>query len=451
VNKNDNLPEFNRRNFLKNTSLATVMAMMGGVELRAEDAPKPAASGEKPATEIPVGPPVKYGVIGLGSWGREILGELARLPNAPVLAICDTRKAAFRRAADIAPKAEQFKDYQSLLASPNVEAVVIATPTPEHREMALAALQAGKHLYCEAPLANTIEDAKAIARAARDATKVVFQPGLQERSHPHRHFVLPYIRSGVLGENIMVRAQSHQNKSWESTPWRLDKATSTGLMGEVAIHQIDAVTWFLRARPTAITGFGSLLCRKGDGEIADTVQGVFEYPGDVRFMYDATLCNSFDKDYEMYYGTQSAIMVRDAKGWLFYESNAELGGWVVYARKDTFYEETGIALMADATKQTTIGTSATAGNATAPFTPLHYALEAFTSNVGLIAPAVKDFVDLFGDSDPKGLAEARKAVKLYGHAANWQDGLDATILAIKANEAVVARKKITLEKELFDI
>ena len=354
---NENLPEFNRRNFLKNTSLATMMAMMGGVELRAEERrPSPLATRESPLTPIPPGPTVKYGVIGLGVWGREILNELALLGNAPVVAICDKRQAAFRRAGDIATKAEKFDDYQKLLASSEVEAGVIATPTSDHREMVVAALQAGKHVYCEAPLANTIDDTKAIARAARDSVKVLFQPGLQERSHPNRHFVLPFIRAGALGEYIMARAQSHQNTSWENSPWRLDSKTSIGVMGEVAIHQIDAVTWFLRERPTAVTGFSSLLCRKGSGDVADTVQGVFEYPGSVRLTYDATLCNSFDKNYEMYYGTQSAVMVRDGKAWLFYEPGAELGGWEVYARKDSFYTETGIALMANATKQSAIGT-----------------------------------------------------------------------------------------------
>src|SRR5271170_5661880 len=101
------------------------MAMMGGVELRAEDAPKPAASSEPTLTAEPPGPTVKYGVIGLGMWGRDILNELALLPNAPVVAICDNRSAAFRRAGDIAPKAEKFEDYQKLLASNEVEAVVI--------------------------------------------------------------------------------------------------------------------------------------------------------------------------------------------------------------------------------------------------------------------------------------------------------------------------------------
>ena len=461
MNKSENVPEFNRRIFLKNTSLATAMTMMGGVELRAADTPKPAASAEPPLTKIPIGPTVKYGVIGLGARGREVLKDLALLPNAPVAAICDNYPPSLRRAGDNdAPKAERFDDYQQLLASKQVQAVVIATPTPDHREMALAALQAGKHVYCEAPLANSIEDAKAIAAAARDSIKLVFQAGLQERSHPQRLFLLPFIRAGALGETVLARAQSHRNNSWVSASsnpehekalnWRLHQKTSAGLMGEVGIHPIDAVSWFLRARPAAITGFGSLRRWKDGRDVADTVQGVFEYPAGIRLIYDATLCNSFDKEYEMYYGTESAIMVRDAKAWLFKEVGSEQLGWEVYARKDDFYTETGIALVANATKQAAIGTAATAGNTT-PFTPLYYALEAFTANVGQLNAAVKDFIDSFGDSDPQALADSLKALKPYAPAANWRDGLDATILAIKANEAVLRQQKITVENEWFDL
>jgi hypothetical protein len=216
----------------------------------------------------------------------------------------------------------------------------------------------------------------------------------------------------------------------------------------VGIHQIDAVSWFLRARPAAITGFGSLLRWKDGRDVADTVQGIFEYPGGIRFMYDATLCNSFDKDYEMYYGTQAAVMVRDAKAWLFKEPDAPLMGWEVYARKDDFYTETGIALVANATKQAAIGTAATATATTS--TPLQYALEAFTANVGKLDQTVKNIITMFGD-DAQSMTDGLKDFKFDAAAANWRDGLDATILAIKANDAVVQQKKITLEKELFDL
>ena len=96
-----------------------MMAMMGGVEVRAQNAPKPAAAaGDNLLTKIPPGPPVRFGVIGMGAWGREILKNLALLPNAPVVAICDNYAASLRRAGNSdAPSAERFDDYQKLLAS----------------------------------------------------------------------------------------------------------------------------------------------------------------------------------------------------------------------------------------------------------------------------------------------------------------------------------------------
>jgi predicted dehydrogenase len=242
--------------------------------------------------------------------------------------------------------------------------VIIATPTGAHREIAVAAIAAGKHVYCEAPLANTIEDAKAIAKAARDAVKQIFQPGLQQRSHPQIEFLLPFIRSGALGKFVMVaRAVARQHhlvsngvppEREDALNWRLHKATSTGLLGEEGIHQIDTVSNVLRGRPLAVTGFSSTIRLYNDNrEVPDTVQAVFEFPHGVNFFHDLTICNSFEKAYEVYLGDEAAMMMRDFKAWLFKEANAHEGGWEVYARHDRFYNETGIALVAGASKQTT--------------------------------------------------------------------------------------------------
>src|SRR5271156_4535768 len=191
-NKNDS-PESNRRDFLKNTSLATMMAMMGGVELRADDAAKTTPAPDNGLTKMPPRKPINIGVIGLGGWGRDILEQLHLLNTdpardmkdsaqkkdpAPVVAICDTYHAAVRKALKDTPSAQPYEDYTKLLADPKVQAVIIATPTGTHKQIVLDALAAGKHVYCEVPLANTIEDAKIIAKAGRDAVKLVFQPGL---------------------------------------------------------------------------------------------------------------------------------------------------------------------------------------------------------------------------------------------------------------------------------
>jgi predicted dehydrogenase len=470
-NKND-LPESNRREFLKNTSLATMMAMLGGVELKAEDLAKPAESPDSGLTKMPPAPSINVGVIGLGSWGREILTQMGKIntdptrekkDNAPVVAICDTYPAAVRRAGKDNPAAQTYQDYTKLLADPKVQAVIIATPTGTHKEIALAALAAGKHVYCEAPLANTIDDAKAIAKAGRDAVKLVFQPGLQQRSHPQIEFLCPFTRSGALGKNVMVRAQWHGNDSWHQTAptperedalnWPLQQSTSTGLFGEKGVHQIDTVCNFLRSRPKAVTGFSSTIRTYTDNRnVPDTVQGVFEFPHGVNFFHDLTICNSFEKAYEVYLGDQAAMMMRDFKAWLFKERDAALLGWEVYARHDTFYNELGIALVAGASKQTTLAGSAESFN---PYdhSPLYYALDYFTDKAGRQDKEIKDRADIYPDEDAKDLVNYLKTVPaLNSHpTANWQDGLDATVIAIIANQAALKQQKIVFEKEMFEL
>lgn len=437
-------------------------------------------------TTKPALPPVHYGVIGAGPWGRKIITTLTLLKNdtqfsnTEVVAVCDHFPAWSSRAGELAPAAERFDDYQKLLAKPEVQAVVVATPTHQHRDIVLAALKAGKHVYCEAPLAHTVADAKDIARAAQSAFKLVFQAGLQERSHPHRHFLWPFIRTAALGRNVLVRAQWHKKGSWArtgSTPartdelnWRLHQATSPGLMGEAAIHRLDAVTWFLGGphlggRPSAVSGFSSLILWDDGRDVPDTVQCVFEFPqgpnSGVRFLCDATLCNSFDSEYEMYYGTDSAILMqpgnesRDSKAWMFKEADAPMLGWEVYARKDSFGAESGVSLVANASKQTALTGQTSAANAPPAAEALQYALQSFTANVGLLSIWRKLYEEDNGAADTPdyraAFAEERKLHLAQNPAAGWEEGLEATILAIKANEAALLKQKLELKNEFFEL
>jgi predicted dehydrogenase len=320
----------------------------------------------------------------------------------------------------------------------------------------VAALQAGKHVYCEAPIASTIEDARAIAKAAKASPRQYFQVGLLYRSDPQRHFLLPFIRAGALGKTVMARAQWHKKQSWRGTSpnpareqemnWRLSNATSAGLMGEFGIHQIDSASWFMGARPLSVTGFGSTLFWKDGREVPDTIQAVFEFPDGVNFIYDATLANSFDSEYEMYYGSDAAVMLREGKAWMFKEVDAPLLGWEVYANKDSFYKETGIALSANATKLSKPG--AKPGESDSP-TPLFSALDAFVTNTNEIGAAVEDFKASYDVNDVKALKEYLANIKKQP-AAGFQEGLDAAIIAIKANEAVLKGGKVSLSKELFE-
>jgi len=442
--------DISRRAFVQRGSFAALVAGLGAVELRAQ-APAPA---EKKAAYS-----VNVAVIGLGPWGREIVNVLARTKEAKLVAICDTYAAMVRRSAENAPGAAQESDYKKVLANKDVQAVVIATPTHQHRPLVIEALAAGKHVYCEAPLAHTVEDARAIAQAAKNTPTSVFQAGLQLRSDAQRHFLLQFVRSGALGKNLFARAQWHKKQSWrKASPnadrereinWHLRAEQSAGLVGEIGIHQVDNNSWFLKDLPTAVTGFGGVLQWADGRTVADTAQCVFDYPQGVNFIYDASLANSFDSDYEMIYGTDAAVMMRGGKAWMFKESDAPLLGWEVYARKDNFHKETGIALVANATKLAAQGEQVE-DNTPAMTTSLQAAMENFLTNVNEVSGAVEDFKATFGDADKVALVKHLVTVPRQP-AASAQDGFEATVSVIKASEAVAKKTRIVFAKEWFQI
>ena len=446
---------YNRRDFLRGGSVATLMTMLGGVELFAQTNAAPSGETKAPPAKI------KVAVIGLGSWGREIINTLGRVPQADIAAICDTYPASLKRTASAAPSAAQTGDYKTILDNKDIKAVIIATPTFEHKDVVLAALKAGKHVYCEAPLAGSIEDAKVIALAAKAAKHLVFQTGLQMRSDPQRHFLLPFIRSGALGKTIMARAQYHKKTSWRSASpnperekalnWRLSQATSLGLIGEIGSHQIDQAGWFMNGLPKAVTGFGSVMFWKDDRDVPDTVQTVLEFPGGVQMIYDATLVNSFDGEYEMLYGSDAAIMMRESKAWMFKEVDSPLLGWEVYADKVTFYKETGIALAAGKSKPPPVDAQ---GQPIQPdpltTTPLYSALGNFLRNAVDLEAAAEDYKSSYGTDDADGLMEHLGKVPRRA-AAGYLEGFQAVVTAVKANEAILGAKRIELKPEWYEL
>ncbi|HUR28941.1 MAG TPA: Gfo/Idh/MocA family oxidoreductase, partial [Planctomycetota bacterium] len=188
-------------------------------------------------------------LIGAGRQGRAILGELATIPACQLVAVCDsddTRlQAALRRGG------EAVKGYASasemLAKEPTIAAVVIATPTHVHKDLVLQALAAKKHVYCETPLASTLDDLSAIAAAARASTQIC-AAGFQARSNPVYALARSFHKTGTLRELAHCRAQNHKKTSWRtagSTPerdrelnWHLDPKLSLGLLGELGTQQL---------------------------------------------------------------------------------------------------------------------------------------------------------------------------------------------------------------------
>ncbi len=419
------LKRFSRRNFLKTGSLGT----LAGVLAAGERIPAEAASSRTPFTDDPF----PCAVIGFGEWGREIAAAIEDIEELHLAVICDSFPLMLRRAQRAHPQAARIADYREVLDNPDIVAVFIATATHEHKDLVLDALQAGKHVYCEAPLANTIDDARIIAQAGLAATDQIFQAGMLYRTEPQYRSVYGFVRSGAIGRPAMTRSQWHQKTSWRRSSssseraralnWRLDKDLSLGLIGEIGIQQIDFSNWIMGTRPKAVTGFGGIMFWNDGRTVKDTIQAMIEYPGGENLMYDASLVSGFDASYDLLFGNDATIILRDEKAWMFKEVDAPMLGWEVYARKDKFYKETGIALLANATKLDALGQDPTEDDPNAK-PPIWHALKAFADNLTYGPfPAV---------------ADARL-------------GYESTVIAIKANEAVQEGKRVEIPDELYEI
>ncbi len=466
--KQSHLSEVNRREFLAGGSFATLMMLMGGVPLNAAD--EKATNAEGVTSYKAKSVPVKVGVIGCGVWARDILKTLSLLPHGPVVAICDTYPAFLKRAGNLAPNAKHYGDYNELLADKNVEAVIVATPSHLHKDLVLAAFKAGKHVYCEAPMGTTMDDARAIAAAAKNNFKLNFQAGLQSRSDKQIINLEKFIRSGAPGKLIKGRQQFQKKQSWRlASPnpdrekeinWRLDKDISLGLIGEIGIHQIDVANWFLANLPLSVSGFGSLLQWKDGRTVPDNVTVRIEYPGGIFLNYEATIDNSFESEMGVFYGTDAAIMMRDRRAWMFKEVDAPLLGWEVYGKKEAFYKDSGIVLGAGATAQTAQekkpaapgATAAPASDVADEVSALQYALDSFLVNSHLVAAGVKDFIDTYGEGDDQALKDYLKdQEKNYLPAVGWKEGFESVVTAIKAHEAVMKGEKIVFDKAWFNV
>ncbi|HOY60075.1 MAG TPA: hypothetical protein PK640_18300, partial [Verrucomicrobiota bacterium] len=209
-------------------------------------------------------------------------------------------------------------------------------------------------------------------------------------------------------------------------------------------------------QPLSATGFGSLVQWKDGRDVPDNVFVVLEYPGGVFLQFEATIGNSFESELSLFYGTDCAVMMRDRRAWMFKEADAPLLGWEVYARKDAFYKESGIALGAGNTKQEAQQTKKDepAEVVVDPKSPLQYALGAFLKNSDTLGSGVADFKENFDASDTAALKEyvgELQKEKSWLSAATWRDGLDSTVTVAAANQAILKAERVVFKPEWYEL
>ena len=341
------------------------------------------------AAPRPQGAPIPVGVVGVGRQGRAILAQLQKIESVQVAAICDVDERRLRSGARRAAGAVPYATHAELLEkAKDVEVIFVATPTSEHRRVVDDAVQAGRHVYCEAPIATTVEDCRAIAEASRGSSRVV-QAGLQGRSNPIYKLAWSFFRSDAVRDLISMRAQHHQKTTWRAAAsdpqreralnWRLDPERSIGLAGEFGTHQFDVVHWFVGAYPRSVQGDGSVRLHDDGRQVNDTIQCNLAFPGGAHLQYEATLANSFEGTHEVFFGSNAAIKLAWTAGWMFKEADAPTQGWEVYANRQQFHNDEGITLIAEATKLAEQGKLKE--GVRLPHPPLYYAIADFLKSV----------------------------------------------------------------------
>ena len=168
------------------------------------------------------------------------------LPLVPAMqVVCGRDAARVAEAADRLGWAETETDWRRLVTRPDIDVIDICTPGDTHAEIAIAALEAGKHVLCEKPLANTVAEAEEMTAAAETAAAdgVRAMVGFTYRRVPAIALARRLVAEGRVGEIRHVRAQYLQD--WIADPeaplsWRLDKAKAgSGALGDIGAHIID--------------------------------------------------------------------------------------------------------------------------------------------------------------------------------------------------------------------
>ena len=340
------------------------------------------------------GEPRRAALIGAGRQGRAILDELQKIDAITVVAVCDVMPTRLTNASDRLKGAAAFADYRELLAQrTDIDVVIVATSTHTHKEIALAAVAAGKHVYCETPLAHTVEDAQMMVAAAAQA-KTVFQSGLLARTNPIYQRARSLVRSDSVRDVVSIHAQNHRKTSWrfpapnagadQYANWRLNPEVSIGLAGELGTHQFDVASWLRGKYPARVRGAGAIRLHDDGRKIHDTIDLQLIWDDGVVMSYSATLANSYGGAFEVINGTSAAIRLAQTHGWMFKEADAATQGWEVYATRQQFLGDEGIVLVADATKLAAQGRLQDGAGLEHP--PLYYALASFVKSVNEGAP-----------------------------------------------------------------
>jgi len=338
-----------RRDILQGLSSVPVLGLLGYAVKKQTDyenvrqqVQAPAAAPADKLSDINVA------LLGGGDQGEVLLNSMLKIPGLRFRAVCDiwteyNQKKHVARLKRSNFDVRGYEDYREMLdQEKELDAVVIATPDFWHARHAIDCMRAGKHVYCEKEMSNTLEGARDMVLAARETGRLL-QIGHQRRSNPrYLHCYEKLLREGKLLGRI-VTAQGQWNRSvradagWpqryaipEATlkqygfksmlqfrNWRWYKGLGGGPIVDLGSHQIDIFNWFLGAPPSHVLASGGTdYYAPETHEWYDTVMAVYEYQtatGKARACYKTQTTNGSQGYFETFMGDQGTLVLSESE------------------------------------------------------------------------------------------------------------------------------------------
>ena len=287
---------------------------------------------------------IRVAIAGYGERGAQLAREIAASPNTEIVAVADVYQRRLDEALQLGPSVAVHKDYRTLLETPGIDALVIATPPHLHAEPFIAALQSGKHVYVERTAAFAIDDAKTMRAARLAAPRCVVQAGHQVCSSGQVRDAANFLGSGRVGKVSAIRAQMFRNTprgkpQWtrpvypDMTPdniawqeflgpaparefdanrfinWRLFEEYSGGAVQENLSQQM--AFWYKVMNleiPAAVTMTGGVYLWKDGREVPDTMSVSMDHAAaDLLFTWNCGFGNSHPGISEDVLGTDGTI------------------------------------------------------------------------------------------------------------------------------------------------
>jgi D-xylose 1-dehydrogenase (NADP+, D-xylono-1,5-lactone-forming) len=249
---------------------------------------------------------LRWGILGAARINERLMPAIVEASNAELVAIASRRPGASAQTlAQYAPQQQNVRTYDDLdllLKDTDIQAVYLPMANHEHAEWALRAIENGKHVLCEKPMALTIADIEAI-QAAASKHKVKVMEGFMYRFHPQHAKVQEIIRSGVIGEVRSVRA-TYSFMMRPARLYRLQENTDRGggAMWDIGCYAVHSARMFFDQTPVAVTAISKYV--ENGADVATS--GIIDF-GDGKFAhFDFSFERARRSEYEII-GTKGGI------------------------------------------------------------------------------------------------------------------------------------------------